>query len=66
MGLLNSSFRVSWVRGTRGFRRAASLLACVVCELTEPVEPSADLEWAPALPQISGRRPSPLEASTKM
>ena len=44
MGLWNGSFRVSWVRAMRGFRRAASLGACVVCELREPVEPSADLE----------------------
>lgn len=65
MGLWNGSFRVSWVRGMRGFRRAASLGACVVCELREPVESSADLEWAPALLRISGRRPSLLEVSIK-
>ena len=53
MGLWKGSFRVSWVRGMRGFRRAASLGACVVCELREPVESSADLEWAPALLRIS-------------
>lgn len=54
MGLLNGSFRVSWVRGTCGFLRAASLGACVVCELGEPCGALYYLEWAPAPPRISG------------